>query len=93
MADLTPVQKRARDLYATGAAGSNGVDSTGAALPQWADLPPATQGLWVAASTRAKQLANDNVADADEANDPPSNLTIAQLDIWRAYTPADPPPT
>lgn len=85
--DLTPIQKRARDLYAAAVMRAGGVDTSGAPLPQWADLPADTQAMWVSGANRAKQLAADNVADADEMNTPPREATDAQLAIWRAYSP------
>jgi hypothetical protein len=88
----TPVERRARDLYAVYCASSNGLNYQGLPCPAWDALNDAVRGHWYTVALRTEQIHSDeNIGVGSETEHPPSGHVIAHLpstamDVWRRYS-------
>ena len=91
------VLRRARDLYATYCASSDGKNYQGLPCPQWDALTEAVRGHWYTVALRTlhlgyiDRLPAGGMAEASEI--PPGDYAIGHLpdqahalEVWRAYS-------
>lgn len=94
------VLRRARDLYATYCASSDGKNYQGLPCPAWDALTEAVRGHWYTVALRTlhlshvDQLSVGGMAEARAV--PPGDYTIGHLvdpshaiDVWRTYSGTD----
>jgi hypothetical protein len=96
---IDSVLRRARDLYATYCASSNGLNYQGLPCPAWDALTEAVRGHWYTVALRTIELGVRD-ADADtpaglapEFDHPPTDYTLGHLpsmvhalEVWRRYS-------
>lgn len=91
------VQYRARDLYATYCASSNGLNYQGLPCPAWDALTEAVRGHWCTVALRSLELGVRDAAApgglALEHEHPPTDYTLGHLpsmatalEAWRRYS-------
>jgi hypothetical protein len=91
------VLRRARDLYATYCASSDGKNYQGLPCPAWDALTEAVRGHWYTVALRAMHLGHvDSKAAggmAEASGSPPSDYAIGHLpdcehalEVWRRYS-------
>lgn len=88
--------RRARDLYATYCASSDGKNYQGLPCPVWDALPEAVRGHWCTVAMRTLELAvQDAQAEglAVELEHPPGHYAFGHvpsmvdaLEVWRRYS-------
>ena len=94
------VLRRARDLYATYCASSDGKNYQGLPCPTWDAAPEAMRGHWYTTALRSLELGNaDAAADrgmCEASAVPPGECALGHLpdpqhalEVWRSYSGID----
>jgi len=95
---ITPVVRRARDLYAVYCASSDGKNYQGLPCPAWDALTEAVRGHWYTVALRTEQIHSDeNILVGSEDEHPPSSHVLGHLadsqhalEVWQRYSKAAP---